>query len=173
MIKETLRRRLIRGGLVCGLVLCGWGGDSHAQKIDGSRPGVYLTFKEYVKRAPRESTPQEGARLVLHNNTRWPIYFGEWIEPALSGDVAVMYVIEQDDGRLEIRRHVDVVTEGRVMPGKSVSFTAPREDFPEKGSIYVRFEYSWERKSGRALRGEAQHRAYFRSGALPQGNRTK
>src|SRR5215208_2120158 len=116
---------------------------TQAQKIDGKRPGVYLTFKEFVKKTAGEAYPSQGARLVLHNNTRWPIYYGRWYETTLPGDAAMIYNIEQRDGCPELRRHVEQVADVKLLPGRAVSFTVPREDFPEGSSLYVIYNFSW------------------------------
>jgi hypothetical protein len=141
-----------------------------AQKIDRKRPGVYITFKEFVKKTAAEVNPMEGARLVLHNNTRWPIYYGTWYEPVLPGDVAMIYNIQMaENGCYDIRMHVDVVNRGnKLLPGKTVSFTVPRGDFPKGSNIFLLFEYAWELDQDNRFPGEADHRAYFISGHLPQ-----
>lgn len=80
----------------------------------------------------------------------------------------MIYNIESGaDGCNIGRRHLDVVTGGRLMPGRSVSFTVPREDFPEGSKIYVRFVFSWELDNDHEFPGEAEHRAYFYSSDLP------
>jgi hypothetical protein len=141
---------------------------AQAQKINRSQPSVYLTFKEFVKRTASEAHPSEGARLVLHNNTRWPVYYGEWLESTLPGDAALIYNIEMaEDGCFVPRRHIDVVTKGKLMPGRSVSFTVPREDFPKGSLISVMFNFSWELVREERLPKEARHRTYFNSSDLP------
>jgi hypothetical protein len=161
----SLCRLLLACGLLC-FILCEI---AQAQKLNRKRPGVYITFKEFVKKTADENNPREGARLVLHNNTKWPIYFSEASEGALPGDVAGPYQAEQEDGRYVWLGRIDVVSEGKVMPGKLVNFTVPLDDFPERGLIYVPFSYSWERRiRWGVLRGEAEHRAKFISGNLPR-----
>ena len=122
-----------------------------------------------MKKTASEAHPSQGARLVLHNNTRWPIRYGEWMEPALPGDVAVIYTTELDTRCLDrISRHLDVVTEGKLLPGKSVNFTVPQEDFPKYSQLFVEFDFSWELSKGERLRDEVVHRAYFLSIDLPR-----
>jgi hypothetical protein len=161
-------RRLILNGIACTLILSGIVTIPQAQKLNRNRPGVYLTFKEFVKKTASEAYPSEGARLVLHNNTRWPVYYGEWLEPTLPGDVAMIYTIEMvEDGCSVIRRHTDIVTKGKLMPGGSVSFTVPREDFPKNSVISLTFNYSWELMREERLPRESRHRAYFNPKDLP------
>ena len=104
---------------------------------------------------------------MLHNNTRRPIYYGEWSEESLPGDAPVIYIIELIDGCREKRLHSDTVWTRKLMPGKTVSFVVPKEDFPKGSEIYVRFNFSWELKQGDTVRYEAMHRAYFLSSNLP------
>jgi hypothetical protein len=141
---------------------------TQGQKIDRQHPGVYLTFQRFVKKTADEAYPTEGARLVLHNNTRWPIFYGKWIEPVLPRDIAMAYMIETEAGCFAGGRHVDVVTSGLLSPGRTVSFTVPRGDFPKNTRIYVEFGFSWELDHGERDSDEAVHRAYFRSNQLPR-----
>jgi hypothetical protein len=145
-----------------------WNRENPRPKDQHEAPWRYLTFQGFVKKTASEAHPSEGARLVLHNNTRWPIYYGKWLEPTLPRDVAMGYVMELEDGCFAVRRHVDVVTTGRLSPGKAVSFTVPREDFSKISRIYVEFDFSWELDQGERDNDEAVHRAYFRSNQLPR-----
>ncbi|MDT7540602.1 MAG: hypothetical protein QOE33_506 [Acidobacteriota bacterium] len=166
MRKQTLRCRLILFSFSCTLILCG--GHSHAQKIIKSQPSVYLTFQGFVKKTANDAYPSEGARLVLHNNTRWPIYYSEWLERTPTGDVAMIYNIVSEEGCPEQRSHVDVITKGKLRSGGSVSFTVPREDFPKNSKIYVGFNFSWEIVKDAKLPNETRHLVYFYSSALPE-----
>src|SRR3982750_4299374 len=93
-----LSRRLILASLFFSLLLFAFPLETKGQKIDRDRPSVYLTFKEFVKKTASETHPSQGARLVLHNNTRWPIYYGKWFDQTLPGDVPLIYIIEMRDG---------------------------------------------------------------------------
>jgi hypothetical protein len=139
---------------------------AQGQKLNRNLPSVYLTFKEFVPKT-MGAYPSQGARLVLHNNTRWPIYYGEFAEESLPGDAPVIYEIELRDGRREERGHTDTVWTRKLMPGKTISFVVPKEDFPKRSEIYVEFSFSWELNQGRPVRYEATHRAYFLSNKLP------
>jgi hypothetical protein len=165
MRNPTVPRCLMLGGLCCALMLFGTV-RTQGQKINSKHPGVYLTFQRFVEKTASEAYPSEGARLVLHNNTRWPIYYGKWLEPALPGDIAMIYNLELEDGSIALRRHVEVVTSGKLLPGTTVSFTVPREDFPKSSKIFIRFDFSWELSHGERDSNEAVHRAYFRSNQL-------
>jgi hypothetical protein len=126
-----------------------------------------LTFNQFVKTTLSQAHPSQAARLVLHNNTRWSIRYGEWLERVLPGDVAMIYTVELEDGSAVTSRHLDVVTRGTLLPGKTVSFSVPREAFPTYGQIFVEFDFSWELLNGERVREEAVHRAYFLSIDLP------
>jgi hypothetical protein len=153
--------------VLCALILFANAGRSQGQKITQKRPSVYLTFQGFVKKTASEADPSDGARMLLHNNTRWTILYGEWLERALPGDVAMIYTVELENGCMGGKRHFDVVTVGKLLPGKSVSFTVPREDFPKNSEIFVEVDYSWELVKGERVRNEAVHRTYFLSSALP------
>ena len=66
-----------------------------------------------------------------------------------------------------MRRHVEVVMTGKLMPGTSVSFVVPKYDFPEGSNIFLSFNYAWELDRGERVRDEARHHVYFISGYLP------
>ena len=76
---------------VCALTLFASVGTYQGQKINQERPGVYLTYQGFVKKTASEAGPSDGPRLLLHNNTRWAIHYGEWLERKLQGDVAMIY----------------------------------------------------------------------------------
>ena len=78
----------------------------------------------------------------------------------------MIYTIELETGCRDTRRHLDVVTGGKLLPGKTVSFTVPQEDFPKDSEIFVEFDFSWELVKGERVRNEAVHRAYFFSNDL-------
>jgi len=137
------------------------------QRLNKKRPSVYLTFKEFVPRTSDENDRSKGVRLVLHNNTKWPISYGSWPEPVLKGDVSIVYIIQLETGCRVIRRHVDVITRGTLLPGNSISFVVPHDDFQNGSQIYVEFEFAWELEQGRSLPKGTSHRAYLFSHELP------
>jgi hypothetical protein len=139
---------------------------SEAQKINRKLPSVYVTFKEFIAKTPDPAYPSQGARLLIHNNTTWPIIYWTHYDPTVAGE-AVIYIIEKQDGSREQRMYVDVVSRGKLMPGKTVSLIVPREDFPKGSQIYVGFNFSWELRTDDRFRDEAVHRAYFLSSDLP------
>jgi hypothetical protein len=163
----TLNRLFIRGGILLVLVFSGTVSASRGQKIDPKHPSVYITFGEFVKKTADIVYPSEGARLVLHNNTDWPIYFSKDYDPT-AGEASIIYIVEMADGRRDVRKHVDVVMRNnKLMPGKNLSFVVPRTDFPTGSEIYVEFNFSWELAQGEIVRHEAVHRAYFLASCLP------
>lgn len=135
-----------------------------SQKLNKQRPGVFLSFKEYVKL----NDGTYGARLILHNNTQWSIFFFQLMGQPLEGDIVASYVIEQENGCRDERGATDVVMKTKLAPGKTLRFVVPIEDFQERNDIYVEFHYSWETSFQKELlRNEAVHRAYFPSRNLP------
>jgi len=166
MRRPTLGCRLLLTGLFCAFVLAGSMTASQAQKIDKKRPSLYITFGEFVKKTADVAYPSEGARLVLHNNTRWPIYYRKDYDPT-AGGASIIYIIELEDGKRDVRNHVDVVSTSKLMPGKTLRFVVPRRDFPRGSEIYVEFNFSWELDHGERVRRESVHRAYFLSSNLP------
>jgi hypothetical protein len=166
MRRPTLSYRLLLNGLFCALLLAGGMTASQAQKLNTKRPSVFLSFGEFVKKTADVAYPSEGARLVLHNNTRWPIYYQKNYDPT-AGAASIIYIIELEDGKRDVRNRVDVVSTGKLMPGKTLSFVVPRRDFPRGSEIYVEFNFSWELDQGERVRREAVHRAYFLSSDLP------
>ena len=149
------------------LILSGPLNMSRAQKIDKKRPGVYISFEKFQKVSPEPGFPSEGAQLLLHNNTRWPIYLRKDYDPTIAGE-SVIYIIELSDGSRDIRKHVDVTRQDKLMPGKTLSFFVPRGDFPNGGKIYVEFVFSWEFVPPEENVGDQTvHRAYFRASDLP------
>lgn len=168
MRRPTLNRSLTITGIFSALAICicGTMSVSQGQKIDRNRPSVFIRFGEFLKNTADVKHPSEGARLVLHNNTRWPIYYEKNYDPAV-GAGSVIYVIELENGERDVRTRIDVVSKGKVMPGKTLSFLVPRREFPSGSEIYVEFNFSWELTQNETVRGEAVHRAYFLTSDLP------
>jgi hypothetical protein len=139
-----------------------------AQKIDKEQPSVYITFAEFVKKVGGVECPSGCARLILHNNTKWPIYYTTAYDPTVEG-AAITYMIELKDGSRDIRNRTDqVMRNNRLMPGKTLSFVVPKADFPDESKIYVDFTFSWEVVSVEKNSGDQTvHRAYFRASDLP------
>jgi hypothetical protein len=140
-----------------------------AQKLNPKRPAVYITFKDFVIKTPDPAYPSQGARLTLHNNTKWPVYYGADYEPTVAGE-QIIYIIELADGQRDVRMHVDVVRRGiKLMPGKTLTFMVPRGDFPQGSMIYIEFSFSWDYVSPENNIGDQTvHRAYFRANELPK-----
>src|ERR1700754_3966555 len=109
MRRHALWLRVAPAAACCALLLSAAAAPCRAQKLKRNRPGVYITFKEFVKKTADENDPTAGARLVLHNNTRWPVYFKEASEHALPGDVAGPYEAVEKDGRYVWLGRIDVV----------------------------------------------------------------
>jgi len=139
-----------------------------AQKLHSELPSVYITFKEFIKDGPSLDCPSGCARLILHNNTRWPIHYTTAYDPTVEG-AAVTYIIELQDGSRDVRNHVDqVMRNNRLMPGKTLSFVVPKANFPEKSKIYIDFSFSWEFiPAEKNIGNQAVHRAYYRANDLP------
>src|SRR5947208_12639780 len=144
MRKLTLCLRVILGSVIFALILSGAVTVSHAQKINRNHPSVYLTFDGFVKKTADEAYASKGARLVLHNNTKWPIQYGKWLDPVLHDDVAMIYTIELEPGCRDDRKHVDVMIRGELLSGRTVSFVVPKEDLPKNSEIYCDFNYHLE-----------------------------
>lgn len=167
MKNQTSPRLLVLGIIPCMLLLSFDMTISQGQKINRKRPSVYLTFRGFVPKTAEGMPASQGGRLVLHNNTQWPVYYGKWLEPTLPGDVPMIYNIEQANGCIEERRHTEVVETSKLMPGKTVSFVVPREDFPKGSNIFVRFWFSWEVSPEKGYGEEVEHRTYFYLRYLP------
>jgi hypothetical protein len=136
-----------------------------AQKLNSKRPSVYITFEDFDEKT-QGAHPSQGARLLLHNNTRWPVHYYMHYDPVIAaGQIA--YVIELADGQRDERTYSGVILGGKLMPGKTLTLVVPRGNFPKGSQIYVEFNFSWELPGGDAIRNETVHRAYFLSNDLP------
>lgn len=151
---------------LCGLVIHGDKCESYGQKIDRKRPSVFIAFAEFVEIMADGANPSVGAKFVLHNNTRWPIFYDKNYDPTV-GAGAVIYTIELEDGKRDFVSRVDVVSKGKIMPGATVSFIVPRGVLTNARQIYVDFNFSWELTQARTVRREAFHQAYFVTSDLP------
>jgi hypothetical protein len=131
------------------------------------QPGVQITFEEFVSKTPDPAYSSQGARLVLHNNTQWPIHLGKHYDPTVAGE-SIIYTIELADGTIDERKYVDVTRDDILMPRKTMSFLVPREDFPKGSKIYVEFAFPWDYVPPQENIGDQTvHRAYFRAADLP------
>lgn len=135
-----------------------------AQKINPKHSSVYITFKQFIAKTPDPAYPSQGARLTVHNNTRWPIYFWEHYDPTVAGAQIAYNIIDVTNGCRIERTYSDVVFHRKLAPGKTLDFVVPREDFPSQSKIYVRFYFSFEEFAGRK---EPEHQADFLPSELP------
>jgi hypothetical protein len=145
-------------------------GSIEGQRIDRTKPTVYISFREFVSEIETNATRNAGGvRFTFHNNTRWIIYYRAIPKATLPGDVPLIYKIEQQSGCPDYKYWIgDMVVTDKLSPGKSISFVVPRDHLPEGGKIYVEFNYPWELISGRPVHSqELTHRVYFSSTDLP------
>ena len=163
---RTFCARQLTLALASCVLISGISRISYAQKINRKLPSVYISFKEFIAKTPDPAYPSQGARLLIHNNTRWPIVYRTHYDPTVAG-AAVIYIIEKQDGSREERSYVDDVSSGKLMPGRTLSLIVPRENFPEHSQINVEFNFLWEFSNDDRVRDEAVHRAYFLSSNLP------
>ncbi len=91
------------------------------QKLRNKLPSVYISFKEYFN----DDEGKEMVRLVLRNNTKWPIILTQPMGPALKGDFLIAPIIELATGCRDERLYIDVVRQIKLRSGKSVSFAVP------------------------------------------------
>lgn len=134
------------------------------QTLNKKLPSVYLSFKEYLN----DGEGDEMVRMILRNNTKWPIIVTRLTGSALKGDIPLAYIIELATGCREERLTIDVIMRVKLMPGKAVSFAVPSDDFSQGSKIYVEFAYSWEKQEyGKPYLNEPVHRAYFSALDLP------
>ena len=116
---------------------------------------------------PNQATRLDSVKLLLHNNTRWPIFYTRHYDPSFPGFDSMAYLIELENGCIDERKYVDVENTGKLLPGKVTTLMVPRKDFQKGSEIYVEFNYSWEMGQVGSIRNETVHRAYFRSSELP------
>ncbi len=164
MRRRTPKRRLLF--IAISVFMYGNICDSFGQKIDRKRPSVFIAFSEFVEKQMNGASRSVSAKFVLHNNTRWPIYYDKNYDPIV-GAGAVIYTIELEDGKRDSPTRVDVVSKGKVMPGGSISFIVPQTALTNARQMYVDFNFSWEMSQGRTVRREAFHQAYYVISNMP------
>ena len=138
---------------------------ARAQKLNSKRPTVYITFKDFIDKT-KDANPSQAARLLLHNNSRWPIHYETHYDPAVARG-QIIYVMESTDGSRDYGTYGDTVMGGTVMPGKTLEFVVPRGHFLKDGGIYVEFNFAWELRRGDTVQNETIHRVRFLSNDLP------
>ena len=117
-----------------------------------SKPTVYLTFAATLK---AQSSAQEPEMvLVLHNNTRWQIHY-HLLPRSSQGDLLpVLYRIGRETREFASKPGTGDVVFGTTLPsGGSVRFAVARAHLGEGRSVYVEFNYDWERSNGKPLFG--------------------
>src|SRR5690348_13459735 len=103
MSRTTVNYSLWLTGIFSALAICFCGTMtvSQGQKIDRKRPSVFISFDSFVKKKAAPGHPSEAARLILHNNTRWPIYYEKNYDPMV-GAGSIIHVIEFVDGKRDV-----------------------------------------------------------------------
>lgn len=154
------------------------------------KPSVYITFERKGKRGPLDAGESNvGIWLRLHNNTRWDISFCASGVPEEYGEVGMYYEVEeipfQESGgsyaqaaqgetlaKIEKREippghrigHVCHVY--KLLSGKSLVFSVPREHLAENLAIKVAFNYGWEESEDSISGLEPHHSVYFYATSL-------
>lgn len=117
--------------------------------------------------------------LRLHNNSRWAILFPTWslyvgkrVSPfRLSDGASVLglsdgmevnarYTVVEDDSR-DVPYGGDSYSQSWLPPGRSVIFSVSREHLSKERSIYIYFNYEWERGEVYSNNLSPEHRSMY------------
>jgi len=117
--------------------------------------------------------------LRLHNNSRWAILFPTWslyvgkrVSPIRLSDggsvlglsdgmeVNARYAVVEDDGRV-VPYGGDSYSQSWLPPGHSVIFSVSREHLSKGRSIYIYFNYEWERGEIYSNNLSPEHRSMY------------
>jgi hypothetical protein len=137
-------------------------------RVRRDKPTVYLSFQRAGQREPlRNGESDEGIWLRLHNNTQWAIKLEMNDAPSKEyGDVVLFYEVISDSTRIvDMRCHVCSVN--NLSPGKSLSFSLPREFLNHDEAIRISFNYEWEPDEHGSTSSEPVHYVYFYNSQLP------
>lgn len=138
------------------------------QTLNKKLPSVYLSFNGYLN----DSKGMGMARMALHNNTKWPIILTRRMGSVLDGNVPLAYTIELATGCYDPLLAVDVISRIKLMPGKTINFIVPINEFSQGSKIYVEFAFSWEKQEEEYSNlYEPIHRVYFYVRDLPSRNK--
>lgn len=137
-------------------------------RIRGDKPTIYVTLDRVGRRRPLLiGESEEGVWLRLHNNTRWAILL-EANDAASKeyGDAELFYeVLEDNKTVVDMRCHACTIT--RLLPGKSILFSLPREYLEGNQIIRIGFNYAWERDERGSTSLEPSHYVYYYPTRLP------
>lgn len=117
--------------------------------------------------------------LRLHNNSRWAILFPTWslyvgkkVSPYRLSDggsilglsdgmeVNALYTVVEDDGRV-VPYGGDSYSQSWLPPGRSIIFSVSREHLSKGRSIYIYFNYEWERGEVYSNNLSPEHRSMY------------
>jgi hypothetical protein len=155
--------------------------------LDGSKPGIYMTFSQAGSYRPEGGEPEERIWLRVHNNTKWeiavPAYSSQ--DPRL-GDVGLFYrtiptfltrVAGGDWSHQTLPEYAfysppfDTIDYVTLQPGASLSFSLPAKHLAAGLSIRVTFRYPWEKLADVVMGREVQHWVLFGHDQLPESLR--
>ena|SRR5436190_550426 len=155
------------------IVICVLIGDAAAQKskssvgrLNSSKPTIYISLRN----AKIGVNDDASIILEIHNNTRWNLICYLTPVQAQSGNLPIIYKVE-DDKRNQVysNQSGDVVFQQTVAPGKSIPFVVLKEHLERGNSIYVEFNYAWEVRNGISPYGsEPNHRVVYGWYDLPK-----
>jgi hypothetical protein len=161
--------------LLCGLLICGvfipstaQRRTSNARRSDGrlskQYPSVYITLERRAKiKSPENGAPEERAWLLLHNNTRWAIWFNAhgWTTKEY-GDGGLFYDIENvqtHENKIGNRCHAcSLIPLGA---GRSFLFSIPAADLEKDSRVRINFWWAWQDQNGVAGGREFESWVYF------------
>jgi hypothetical protein len=117
--------------------------------------------------------------LRFHNNSRWAILFPTWslyvgkrislVRLSDGGsvlglsegmEVNARYTVVEDDGRI-VPYGGDSYSQSWLPPGRSIIFSVSREHLSKGRSIYIYFNYEWERGEVYSNNLSPEHRSMY------------
>lgn len=140
---------------------------NYSARMDVHHPTVYITV-ERSEKVDLSKQISDRIWFKFHNNTRWGIRLDASGEEKVFGKTKLFYDIMSDYEKVEksIRCHVCSIM--ILKPGKSVSFSIPKEYFSKAYAVRISFNYEWESETNVDNSREPVHFVYFYSRNLPR-----
>src|SRR5262245_53023368 len=103
-----------------------------------NKPTVYLEFRDAEPTSSTEQNKTQKIQLLLHNNTRWPIYYYMYTSGSERRGVIMLYSVEVEEEKgkrvYEVRGGHTLIAQ-KLPSGKSISFAVLREHLTQGNRI--------------------------------------
>ena len=138
--------------------------------VDSRKPAAFISFLRTGKVEPLETGVGENYLWFrITNNTRWSIWVAMSGVPTEYGDAELYYTIEdQQSNEIRIDSRCHVCSVNPLHPGRSITFSLPRDHATANSRLRIEYSFQWERDADWIGGSNSTHSVEFHFSHLPK-----